>query len=151
MIDFNSISVIIAFLVGLVTVGVYLYGTASRGRADTIRQDNADLRASNQELRQNQAGHIATISQQTDTIKNLREVATQTPEIKELLASTAKQQIAINKQHAEVIEKLAHLAEAISNMTTEFSKVATNLATNSRAQRINSEAQDANTRIRKQA
>lgn len=123
------------------TVGVYLYGTAKRGKADIVRQDNADLRASNQELRQNQAGHLATITQQADTIKNLREVATQTPEVKQLLAATARQQQVINKQHTDVIAKLADLAEAISKMTTEFSKVAANLT-------VNSKSQDANTASR---
>lgn len=136
--DFGAILVVLG---ALVTVGVFLYGTAKKGRADVIRQDNADLRASNQELRQNQAGHLATITSQADTIKNLREVATQTPEVKALLASTAKQQAIINQQHTDVIAKLADLAEAISNMTAEFSKVAANLT-------VNSVAQDANTAMR---
>lgn len=138
MIDWiKDFGAVLAILGALVTVGVFLYGTTRKGRADIIRQDNTDLRASNQELRQAQAGHLATITQQADTIKNLREVATQTPEVKALLASTAKQQQMINQQHSDVIKKLADLAEAISNMTAEFGRVVQAMGVNTKAQNAN--------------
>lgn len=130
-------------LASLLIIGfVYLYSTAKKGRQDVVRQDNIDLRASNQELRTEKAGYIATITQQTDTIKNLREVATQTPAVTKLLELTSKQQQITNKQHSDVIHQLADLASEISKMTTEFSKVAT-------AMTRNTSAQDANRRERK--
>lgn len=113
------------YLLGATTMltlaGVYLYSTAKRGRGDIVRQDNADLRASNQELRTERAGYIATITQQTDTIKNLREVATQTPAVTQLLDLTSKQQQTTNKQHSDVIQQLSELAKQMSKMTTEVS------------------------------
>lgn len=142
MVDWKDFGAMLALFGTLTTIGVFLYGTAKKGKSDIIRQDNDDLRKSNQELRQNQAGHLATITQQADTIKNLREVATQTPEVKALLAATAKQQQVINQQHTDVIAKLADLAEAISNMTAEFSRVV-------QAMGVNTKAQNANTAERK--
>lgn len=141
----QNFGTLLALLGVLASTGVYLYTISKRGRADVVRQDNVDLRASNQELRQNQAGHLATITSQADTIKNLREVATQTPEVKALLAATAKQQVIINTQHTDVIAKLSDLAEAISNMTAEFSKVVQAMAVNTKAQDTNTIARDSNT------
>lgn len=119
-----------------------MFGTAKRGRADIVRQDNADLRASNQDKVSKIAGLEATVAGQTKQIADLQSVATQTPEVKALLAATAKQQQIINKQHADVIGKLSDLAEAISNMTAEFSKVV-------QAMGVNTKAQDKNTAERR--
>lgn len=135
MIDFlTNFGTLLAVLTILTTIGVYLYGTSKKSRADIIRQDNADLRASNNELRTEKAGYVATITQQTDTIKNLREVATQTPQVTQLLELTGKQQITINKQHADVIHQLSELAKEISKMTAEFSHVAKAMQKNTIAQ-----------------
>lgn len=125
MIDWlKDFGAILAVLGVLVTTGVYLFTTAKRGRSDIVRQDNADLRASNQELRTEKAGYVATITQQTDTIKNLREVATQTPAVTQLIELTTKQQQITNKQHSDVIKQLSDLAKQMSKMTTEFSHIA---------------------------
>lgn len=106
----------------LVTVAVYLYGTSRKGRQDIIRQDNTDLRASNQELRTEKAGYVATITQQSDTIKNLRDVATQTPAVTQLLELSSRQQAITQKQHGEVMEQLSHVATEMSKMTTAIAK-----------------------------
>lgn len=105
---------IISLLLGAL---VYLFTTVKRGRQDIVRTDNADLRASNQELRNEKAGFIATITQQTDTIKNLREVATQTPAVTQLLELSSKQQVITQKQHSEVMTQLSHVAKEMSKMT----------------------------------
>jgi methyl-accepting chemotaxis protein len=143
--DYGAGLGILALVIG---AGVYLYGTAKRGRADIVRQDNADLRSSNQELRTEKAGFVATITQQSDTIKNLRDVATQTPAVTQLLDLTAKQQAITSVQHSEVIKQLSALTSQMSKMTAEFSHVATALQANSRAQEVNSKAQEKNTRSR---
>lgn len=123
----NKFGAVLAVLTLLGGGFVYLYSTVKRGRQDIVRQDNADLRASNQELRNEKAGHIATITQQTDTIKNLREVATQTPAVTQLLEITGKQQVVTNQQHQDVIKQLSELAKQMSKMTTEFGHIATAL------------------------
>ena len=117
--------------VGTLLVGgfVYLYSTAKRGRQDVIRQDNADLRASNQEMRSQQAGYMATIKANTETIDRLREIATQTPAVTKLIDMNNKQQELTNKQHNEVIRglteltmKIGELAEAINSSHKEARK-----------------------------
>lgn len=138
----NQYGALLAVFALVLSGGVYLYSTAKRGRADIVRQDNADLRASNQELRTEKAGYIATITQQTDTIKNLREVATQTPAVTQLLEITSKQQAITNQQHADVIKQLSELAKQMSKMTIEFSHVATALGANTKAQDVNTASRD---------
>lgn len=133
----NNYGAILAILTLVLGAGIYLYGTAKRGRADIIRQDNADLRASNQELRQEKAGLLATTTQQADTIKNLREVATQTPAVTQLLEMTNRQQQITNKQHSDVIKEISNLAKRMAEMTTEFSKVAQAMAVNTKSQNSN--------------
>lgn len=123
----NKFGAVLAIATLLVSGLVYLYSAVKRGRQDIVRQDNADLRSSNQELRNEKAGHIATITQQTDTIKNLREVATQTPAVTQLLEITGKQQVVTNQQHQDVIKQLSELAKQMSKMTTEFGHIATAL------------------------
>lgn len=123
----NQYGAILAILALVLGAGIYLFGTAKRGRVDIVRQDNADLRGSNQELRNEKAGHIATITQQTDTIKNLRDVATQTPAVSRLLELTSKQQAITTQQHSDVIKELSNLAKQMSKMTTEFGHVAASI------------------------
>lgn len=139
--QYGSLLAIIALVLG---AAIYLYGTSKKGRADIVRQDNADLRASNQELRTEKAGYVATITQQTDTIKNLRDVATQTPAVTQLLELTSKQQAITAKQHSQVIDNLSKLTEQMSKMTTEFSHVATAMSKNSTAQDKNRNSREAN-------
>lgn len=102
-------------LAGLLVVGfVYLYSTAKRGRQDILRQDNADLRASNSELRNEKTGHEATIDQQKEAIHNLRDIATQTPAVTKLIEMNTK-------QHREVVQALTNLTGQLSNLVIEFS------------------------------
>lgn len=140
----KQIGPILAILTPIIFVAVYGFSAVKKGKNDIVRQDNADLRASNTELRTEKAGHLATITSQADTIKNLREVATQTPEVKALLKATAEQQILINKQHTDVIAKLSDLATEISKMTAEFSKVATAMGKNTIAQNTSNHLRENN-------
>lgn len=119
--NFGGVLVVLA---ALVTAGVYLFTTGKKGRSDIVRQDNADLRASNQDKDKKISGLEATVLSQTDTIKNLREVATQTPAVTQLIEITTKQQQTVNKQHSDVIKQLSELAKQMSKMTTEFSHIA---------------------------
>ncbi len=70
----NQFGGIIGILALMVGAGVYLFGTAKRGQQDIIRQDNTDLRSSNQEMRTEKAGLEATIKENRDTIKQLRDI-----------------------------------------------------------------------------
>ncbi len=133
----NQSGAVIGILTLFVGAGVYLFTIGKRGRADIVRQDNIDLRSSNQELRTERAGCLATIEQQADTIKNLREVATQTPAVTQLLTLTSKQQAITADQHTQVITQLTELTTEMSKLTKEFSHVATAIAKNSKAQRDN--------------
>lgn len=126
--NYSGVLLVITLILG---AGVYIYGTVKRGRTDIVRQDNADLRSSNQELRSEKAGYIATITQQSETIKGLREVATQTPAVTQLLEASSKQQAIAAKQHGEVIKQLSELAKEMSKMTGEFSRFTTVLQKNS--------------------
>lgn len=110
---------------GLLVLGfVYLYSTAKRGRQDIIRQDNADLRASNQEMRTLKAGADATIKEQVETIRKLQDIATQTPAVTKLIEMNTKQQDQLNKQHQQVIQSLSDLTTQMSGLATEFSGLA---------------------------
>lgn len=100
---------------------VYLWSTARRGRQDILRQDNADLRASNQEMRTERAGLEATVQENRETIRQLRDIATQTPAVTKLIEMNTRQQKQINEQHSEVINGLTHLTSELSKLVTEFS------------------------------
>jgi hypothetical protein len=147
--QYGTILVIIGLVLG---AAIYIYGSFKKGKSDIVRQDNADLRASLQDKVSKIAAFEATIISQTDTIKNLREVATQTPEVKELISLTLKQQQVINKQHADVIKQLSDLTKGIANMTTdlmtEISKVVMEFSKASKVMAVNSIAQDNNTKSR---
>ncbi len=139
---FGDYGAILGLLTLMVLGGVYLFSVAKKGRADIIRQDNIDLRSSNQELRAEKAGHLATITQQADTIKNLREVATQTPAVTQLLELTSKQQSITNQQHSDVIKQLSDLTKQMSKMTTEFSHVAAAMTINTKSQNANTASRE---------
>lgn len=106
---------------------VYLYSTARHGRQDIVRQDNKDLRESNQEMRTQKVGDEATIKEQRESIAHLREIATQTPAVTRLIEANTKMQKQTNEQHAQVITELSNLTGQISHLAGEFSKMVTAL------------------------
>lgn len=106
---------------------VYLYSTARHGRQDIVRQDNTDLRASNQEMRTEKVGLEATIKEQRDSINHLREIATQTPAVTKLIEANTRMQKQTNEQHSQVITELSNLTGQISHLAGEFSKMVTAL------------------------
>lgn len=108
---------------------VYLYSTAKHGRQDIVRQDNTDLRASNQEMRTQKIGDEATIKEQRESINHLREIATQTPAVTKLIEMNTKMQQQTNDQHIQVIQGLSDLTGQISNLATEFSLLAKAIST----------------------
>lgn len=108
----------------LVLAFVYLYSTAKKGRQDIIRQDNADLRASNQEMRTQRAGDEARIKEQQESIRQLRDIATQTPAVTKLIEMNNRQQKLIGDQHSQVIAELSGFTSQISKLATEFSSLA---------------------------
>jgi methyl-accepting chemotaxis protein len=135
----NQYGVILAILALIIGAGVYLYGTAKKGRRDYLRADNVDLNNSNNLLREKVEGLEESIKTLTATVLSLRDVATQTPAVTQLLEQTAN-------QHAQVITQLADLTKEISKLTREFSHVAQAITANSKAQEKNSVAQDKNSK-----
>lgn len=103
---------------------VYLYSTAKHGRQDIVRQDNIDLRASNQEMRTQKVGDEATIKEQRESIAHLREIATQTPAVTKLIEMNTRMNKQASDQHAQVIGALSDLTGQISALATEFSHLA---------------------------
>ncbi len=123
-IDLNQLWGFIA-IAGVVIVGfVYLYSVGKRGRADIIRQDNVDLRASNQEMRTEKVGLEATIKEQQESIRYLKDVATQTPAVTKLLDMIGAQQTQNSQQHTEVISELSKLTGQISKLAGQFGTLA---------------------------
>lgn len=109
----------------LVVLGlVYLYSVTKKGRQDIIRQDNADLRASNQEMRTEKAANDAKIQEQQESIRYLKDVATQTPAVTKLLDMIAVQQAQSAKQHTQVISELSKLTGKISDLAGQFGTLA---------------------------
>ncbi len=103
---------------------IALLGYGKRNRADIIRQDNADLRASNQEMRTEKAAQDAKISEQQESIRYLKDVATQTPAVTKLLDMIGQQQKQSSKQHTEVISELSKLTGKISDLAGQFGTLA---------------------------
>lgn len=103
---------------------VYLYSTARHGRQDIVRQDNTDLRASNQEMRTQKVGDEATIKEQRESIAHLREIATQTPAVTKLIEMNTRMNKQASDQHTQVIGALSDLTGQISSLATEFSHLA---------------------------
>lgn len=137
----SNYGAVLGLLTLVIGAGVYLYGSAKKGRRDYLRADNLDLSNSNNLLRQKIESFELQIKDLTVTVANLRDMATQTPDVKLLLKSSAEQQTLTAKQHSEVITQLTTLAKEMSKLTREFSHVATAIAKNS-------VAQDKNTRSR---
>jgi septal ring factor EnvC (AmiA/AmiB activator) len=112
--------------IGIVTLflaaAVYLYSTARKGRADIVRQDNTDLRQSNQEIRTERATLEERVKNQDDQIRTLKELAVQTPAVTKLIEMNSVQQKQASEHHTQVIEEMGKmtvqigaLAGAISN------------------------------------
>lgn len=120
----NQFGGLIGLLALIIGAGVYLFGTAKRGRQDVIRQDNADLRASNQEMRTEKAGLEASVKEKEETIRGLRDIATQTPAVTKLIEMNTKQQTQLNIQHGQVIKQLSGLTGEISKLATQFANLA---------------------------
>lgn len=120
----NTFGGIMAVATLVILAFVYLYSTAKKGRQDIIRQDNADLRASNQEFRTQKAGDEATINEQREAIHHLRDIATQTPAVTKLIEMNTKQQRETNQQHSQVITELSKLTGQISQLAGQFSELA---------------------------
>jgi hypothetical protein len=118
--NFGALLAAAALVVGAI---IYLWGTARRGRQDIVRQDNTDLRASNQEMRTQKAADEATIKEQTESIRHLRDIATQTPAVTKLIEMNNKQQKLINEQHLQVIQGLSALTAELGGLATEFAKL----------------------------
>lgn len=120
----NQFGAIIGIATILLTAFVYLFTTAKKGRQDIVRQDNADLRASNQEMRTERAGMEATITENRETIRQLRDIATQTPAVTKLLDMIGTQQQQSSEQHTEVIQQLSKLTGKISDLAGQFGTLA---------------------------
>ncbi len=142
--DFNQISVVIGLFTLISGAGVYFYSTVKKGRRDYLRADNADLTNSNTLLRQKIESLEESVKTLSVTVEKWREVATQTPEVKQLIIATSEQQAVTAKQHVEIVNQLAGLSKEFAKLTMEFSRVAQAITTNSRAQDKNSVAQDKN-------
>ena|ERR1044072_3175024 len=121
---FNQFGVIISIAALVVVAFVYLYSTAKRGRQDIIRQDNADLRASNQEMRTEKAANEAKMQEQQESIRYLKDVATQTPAVTKLIDMIGLQQQQNAKQHTQVISELSKLTGKISDLAGQFGTLA---------------------------
>lgn len=124
----------------IVGAGVYLYGTARKGRIDYLRIDNDELRKSNGDRDVKIAGLEATVVEQSRQIADLQAVATQTPAVTQLIAATNSQQKLMIKQHTDVIKEISNLAKALSELTMEFSRVAYVMSANTVAQDKNTKS-----------
>lgn len=120
----NQFGAFIGIATVVILALVYLYSVTKKGRQDIIRQDNADLRASNQEMRTQKAADEATVNEQREAIHHLRDIATQTPAVTKLIEMNTRQQKQVTEQHMQVIGELSKLTGQISNLATEFSSLA---------------------------
>ena len=103
---------------------VYLFAVGKKGRADVVRQDNKDLTDSNVLLRNEKTNLEVANKEKEETIRYLKDVATQTPAVKKLIEMNMAQQQQINEQHLQVIDSLSKLTGEISHLAAEFSKMA---------------------------
>ena len=120
----NKFGAFLALATLLLLALVYLYSVAKKGRADIVRQDNVDLRASNSELRTEKVGLEATVKEQQESIRYLKDVATQTPAVTKLIDMIAKQQSQNADQHTQVIGELSKLTGKISDLAGQFGVLA---------------------------
>lgn len=120
----NKFGALFALATSIVLAGVYLYSIARKGRQDVLRQDNADLRASNQELRTERAADQAKILEQQESIRYLKDVATQTPAVKQLIEMNMRQSKQSAEQHTQVIKELSGVANEIGHLAGEFAQLA---------------------------
>lgn len=101
---------------------VYLYSTAKRGRTDILRQDNADLRASNEGLRSEKASQASVIAELREQNRQLRDIATQTPAVTQLIDMIKGQQEQIGKQHVQVMTGFTKLTGELSVLARAINK-----------------------------
>lgn len=118
----NKAGALIGFIALLVGTIVYLYGTAKKGTRDLLRQDNDDLTKSNLLLRSEKLAAEATIDAQQASLKNLRDIATQTPAVERLIELITKQQTTASAQHTKVIQELSSLTGKISELAQAINK-----------------------------
>lgn len=125
MADFlNQYGAFLAIASLLLSGFVYLYSIGKRNRQDIVRQDNIDLRASNQEMRTEKAATDATLKEQQESIRYLKDVATQTPAVTKLIDMIGNQQAQNAKQHTQVISELSKLTGKISDLAGQFGTLA---------------------------
>jgi hypothetical protein len=120
----NKFGAVLALATLVVLALVYLFSVAKKGRQDIVRQDNADLRASNQEMRTEKAATEAKLAEQQESIRYLKDVATQTPAVTKLIDMIGQQQGANAKQHTQVISELSKLTGKISDLAGQFGTLA---------------------------
>lgn len=101
---------------GVIVGAVFLYSVGKRGRQDILRQDNADLRASNQEMRTEKVGLESTIKEVRAQNNQYREIATQTPAVTQLIDLIKEQQKLSSIQHTEVTSGLTKLTGEITKL-----------------------------------
>lgn len=146
--NWTDVGTLLAIITPITFVAIYGFSSVKKGKNDVLRLANKDLSDYNTVLLTEKARNEETVKQQAGQLLYLQSVATQTPEVKELIKATAEQQKLINKQHSEVIKQLADLAKEISKMTAEFSRVVEAMRLNTTAQDVNSVSQDANRKSR---
>lgn len=110
----NQFGVVIGIGSLVVTAFVYLYSTAKRGRQDVVRQDNADLRASNDTLRAEKTGLESTVRELREQNRQLRDIATQTPAVTQLIDMIKSQQGQLGEQHLQVMTGFTKLTGELS-------------------------------------
>ena len=120
----NKFGAVIGIATMILLGFIYLYSVGKKGRADVIRQDNDDLRKSNQEMRTEKAASEAKLQEQQESIRYLKDVATQTPAVTKLIDMIGQQQGANAKQHTQVISELSKLTGKISELAGQFGTLA---------------------------
>lgn len=118
----NRVGAIVGLLALLTGAIVYIYGTGKQKRQDILRQDNDDLTKSNTLLRSEKLANDATIEAQQAALKNLRDIATQTPAVERLIELITKQQTVASEQHTKVIQELSSLTGKISELAKAINK-----------------------------
>lgn len=120
----NHFGAIVGFAALILGALIYLYSTAKQGRQDIIRQDNKDLRESNQEMRIEKSGLEAAATENRETIKQLRDIATQTPAVTKLIGVIETQQKQAAEQHSQVLAELSKVTSSFGSLAKEFSGLA---------------------------
>jgi septation ring formation regulator EzrA len=64
------------------------------------------------------------MKEQAESIRNLRDIATQTPAVTRLIDMISQQQTQNSKQHTQVISELSKLTGKISDLAGQFGELA---------------------------